>query len=123
MAKPAEQRQLVRQQRNRPLVEAMHAWLSNMLKRIVSAQTKRNQIDMLLPWDSRQQGNIAPVKRAHRQHHQPNGPSAGCAARRACAVMGAKRRSIVHFRPSLYSPRQNSMSGLVGPFCKMDTAP
>ena len=37
------------------------AWLTDVLKRIVLGQTKRNQLDTLLPWNWKQQGEIAPV--------------------------------------------------------------
>ena len=37
------------------------AWLTNALKRIVSGQTKRNQLHTLLPWNWRLQGLVAPV--------------------------------------------------------------
>jgi transposase len=37
------------------------AWLTDALKRIVSGQTKRNQLDTLLPWNWKQQGDVAPV--------------------------------------------------------------
>jgi transposase len=37
------------------------AWLTDALKRIVSEQTKRNQLDALLPWNWKQQGEVAPV--------------------------------------------------------------
>jgi transposase len=37
------------------------AWLTDVLKRIVSGQTKRNQLDTLLPWNWKQQGDVAPV--------------------------------------------------------------
>jgi transposase len=37
------------------------AWLTDVLKRIVSGQTKRNQLDTLLPWNWKQQSNVAPV--------------------------------------------------------------
>jgi transposase len=37
------------------------AWLTDVLKRIVSGQTKRNQLDVLLPWNWKQQGELAPV--------------------------------------------------------------
>ncbi len=37
------------------------AWLTDVLKRIVSGQTKRNQLDTLLPWNWKHQGDIAPV--------------------------------------------------------------
>jgi alkyl hydroperoxide reductase subunit AhpC len=35
------------------------AWLTDVLRRIVSAQTKRNQLDTLLPWNWKQQGDVA----------------------------------------------------------------
>jgi hypothetical protein len=39
------------------------AWLIDVLKRIVSGQTRRNQLDALLPWDwKHQQDYVAPVK-------------------------------------------------------------
>ena len=37
------------------------AWLTDVLKRIVSGQTKRNQLDTLLPWNWKQQGETEPV--------------------------------------------------------------
>ena len=37
------------------------AWLTDVLKRIVSGQTKRNQLDTLLPWNWKQQDKVAPV--------------------------------------------------------------
>jgi hypothetical protein len=37
------------------------AWLTDTLKRIVSGQTKRNQLDTLLPWNWKQHGDIAPI--------------------------------------------------------------
>ena len=37
------------------------AWLTDVLKRIVSGQTKRNQLDTLLPWNWKQPGDVAPV--------------------------------------------------------------
>ena len=37
------------------------AWLTDVLKRIVSGQTKRNQLDTLLPWNWKQQGDVEPV--------------------------------------------------------------
>ena len=37
------------------------AWLTDVLKRIVSGQTKRNQLDTLLPWNWKQQGDVAPI--------------------------------------------------------------
>jgi transposase len=37
------------------------AWLTDVLKRIVSGQTKRNQLDTLLPWNWTQQDDVAPV--------------------------------------------------------------
>jgi transposase len=36
--------------------------LTDVLKRIVSGQTKRNQLDTLLPWNWQQQGDVAPIK-------------------------------------------------------------
>src|SRR3954454_22560308 len=36
-------------------------WLTDVLKRIVSGQTKRNQLDTLLPWNWKQQGDVAPL--------------------------------------------------------------
>ena len=36
-------------------------WLTDVLKRIVSEQTKRNQLDTLLPWNWKQQGDVEPV--------------------------------------------------------------
>jgi hypothetical protein len=39
------------------------AWLTDVLKRIVSGQTRRNQLDALLPWNwKHQQDYVAPVK-------------------------------------------------------------
>ncbi len=76
----AEQRQFVRQQRSRPLIDAMHGWLhqqlervsgrsalakairyalnhwnrlTDVLQRIVSARTKSNELHTLLPWNSK----------------------------------------------------------------------
>ncbi len=37
------------------------AWLTDVLKRIVSGQTKRNQLDTLLPWNWKQQSDVEPV--------------------------------------------------------------
>jgi transposase len=37
------------------------AWLTDVLKRIVSGQTKRNQLDTLLPWNWKRQGNVEPA--------------------------------------------------------------
>lgn len=37
------------------------AWLTDVLKRIVSGQTKRNQFDTLLPWNWKHQGEVAQV--------------------------------------------------------------
>jgi transposase len=37
------------------------AWLTDVLKGIVSGQTKRNQLDTLLPWNWKQHGDLAPV--------------------------------------------------------------
>jgi transposase len=37
------------------------AWLSDALKRIVSGQTKRNQLHTLLPWNWKLQNQVAPV--------------------------------------------------------------
>ena len=37
------------------------AWLTDVLKRIVSGQTKRNQLDTLLPWNWKRQGNVESV--------------------------------------------------------------
>jgi transposase len=37
------------------------AWLTDVLKRIVSGQTRRNQLDALLPWNWTQQDEVAPV--------------------------------------------------------------
>ena len=37
------------------------AWLTDALKRIVSGQTKRNQLDTLLPWNWKLQDQVAPV--------------------------------------------------------------
>jgi transposase len=37
------------------------AWLTDALKRIVSGQTKRNQLDTLLPWNWKQHSDVAPV--------------------------------------------------------------
>jgi transposase len=37
------------------------AWLTDVLKRIVSGQTKRNQLDTLLPWNWRPQDQVEPV--------------------------------------------------------------
>jgi transposase len=37
------------------------AWLTDVLKRIVSGQTKRSQLDTLLPWNWKQQGDVEPV--------------------------------------------------------------
>jgi transposase len=37
------------------------AWLTDVLKRMVSGQTKRNQLDTLLPWNWQQPGNVAPA--------------------------------------------------------------
>jgi transposase len=37
------------------------AWLTDVLKRIVSGQTKRNQLDTLLPWNWKQQHDVALV--------------------------------------------------------------
>jgi hypothetical protein len=36
-------------------------WLTDVLKRIVSGQTKRNHLETLLPWNWKQQGDVAPV--------------------------------------------------------------
>lgn len=38
------------------------AWLSDVLKRIVSGQIKRNQLNTLLPWNWRPQDQVEPVK-------------------------------------------------------------
>jgi hypothetical protein len=38
------------------------AWLTDVLKRVVSGQTKRNQLDTLLPWNWTSQGQFEPVK-------------------------------------------------------------
>jgi transposase len=35
--------------------------LTDALKRIASGQTKRNQLDTLLPWNWKQQHDVAPV--------------------------------------------------------------
>jgi transposase len=35
--------------------------LTDVLKRIVSGQTKRNQLDTLLPWNWKGQGNVGSV--------------------------------------------------------------
>jgi transposase len=35
------------------------AWLTDVLRRIVSGQTKRNQLDTLLPWNWKQQDDVA----------------------------------------------------------------
>ena len=45
------------------------AWLTNVLKRIVSGQTKRNQLDTLLPWNWKQQGKVGQLTptRHHKQ--------------------------------------------------------
>jgi transposase len=37
------------------------AWLTDTLRRIVSGQTKRNQLDTLLPWNWKQHSDVAPV--------------------------------------------------------------
>jgi hypothetical protein len=37
------------------------AWLTDVLKRMVSGQTKRNQLDTLLPWNWKQPGDVAAV--------------------------------------------------------------
>jgi transposase len=37
------------------------AWLTDALKRIVSGQIKRNQLETLLPWNWKQKDEIAPV--------------------------------------------------------------
>ena len=37
------------------------AWLTNVLKRMVSGQTKRNQLDTLLPWNWNQHGEVESV--------------------------------------------------------------
>jgi transposase len=37
------------------------AWLTDVLRRMVSGQTKRNQLDTLLPWNWKQQGDVARV--------------------------------------------------------------
>jgi transposase len=37
------------------------AWLTDALKRIVSGQTKRNQLDTLLPWNWKPQDQVEPV--------------------------------------------------------------
>ena len=37
------------------------AWLTDVLRRIVSGQTKRNQLDTLLPWNWKHQGDLASV--------------------------------------------------------------
>jgi hypothetical protein len=37
------------------------AWLTDVLKRIVSRQTKRNQLNTLLPWNRKPQNDVAPV--------------------------------------------------------------
>jgi transposase len=37
------------------------AWLTDVLKRMVSGQTKRNQLDTLLPWNWKQQGDVSPI--------------------------------------------------------------
>jgi transposase len=37
------------------------AWLTDVLKRMVSGQTKRNQLDTLLPWNWKHQGDVAQV--------------------------------------------------------------
>jgi len=37
------------------------AWLTDVLKRIVSGQTKRNQLETLLPWNWKPQGDVEPV--------------------------------------------------------------
>ena len=38
------------------------AWLTDVLKRVVSGQTKRNQLDTLLPWNWTSQGQFESVK-------------------------------------------------------------
>jgi transposase len=40
------------------------AWLSDVLKRIVSGQTKRNQLDTLLPWNWTPQDEAVPFSSA-----------------------------------------------------------
>jgi transposase len=35
--------------------------LTDVLKRMVSGQTKRNQLDTLLPWNWKHQGDVAQV--------------------------------------------------------------
>jgi len=37
------------------------AWLTDVLKRIVSGKTKRNQLDTLLPWNWKPQDQVEPV--------------------------------------------------------------
>jgi transposase len=37
------------------------AWLADVLQRIVSGQTRRNQLDALLPWNWKHQDEVAPV--------------------------------------------------------------
>ncbi len=37
------------------------AWLADVLKRIVSGQTRRNQLDTLLPWNWKRTDEVAPV--------------------------------------------------------------
>jgi transposase len=37
------------------------AWLTDVLKRLVSGQTKHTQLDTLLPWNWKQQGDVEPV--------------------------------------------------------------
>jgi transposase len=49
---PAEHRRRVRQERSRPIVDALHAWL---LERVVSGRTKIRDLHTLLPrnWQGR----------------------------------------------------------------------
>jgi transposase len=37
------------------------AWLTDVLKRIVSGQTKRNQLDTLLPWNWKMLDQVSPI--------------------------------------------------------------
>jgi transposase len=45
----AEERHVTRQKRSKPLVEALHAWLT-ILEQMVAGRTKSHALDTLLPW-------------------------------------------------------------------------
>jgi hypothetical protein len=76
------------------------AWLTDVLKRIASGQTKRNQLDTLLPWNWKQQDDAEPVNSGTKHNMRAVRPPLPGSARRGqnctlCAWQLAGRPSLL----------------------------